>query len=57
MTLINIKQKMEQLLALAERQALDLDPAGRTLAQIEFEGDLPPAIAEARIALKFMEVA
>lgn len=57
MTLINIKQKMEQLLALAERQALDLDPAGRTLAQIEFEDDLPSAIVEARIALKFMEVA
>lgn len=57
MTLINIKQKMQNLLFLAEKQIVDNDPAGRSLVTIEIEDGLPPAITEARVALKFMEVA
>lgn len=50
-------EKLTALITLAERQTVELDAAGRTLAEIEMDGDLPKEIGDARVARGLMEVA
>lgn len=50
-----LRASLVSLIALAEAKTIEADPDGRTMAQLEHDGDLPAPIMDARVQLALLE--